>query len=90
MKHIALIAIVAFALSSCEKTAIGTSNTNNGSIKVEELFTYKKYGKECVMNRFTDWRDVYFMVCHDGTNVQTSWQENCGKNCSRPVGVRTE
>jgi hypothetical protein len=72
------------ALAGCARPALSTHKTENPSIPYEVLFTRNG----CEVGRFIDFgRPVYVTVC-PATGVsasQSSWIENCGKNCNRTV-----
>lgn len=76
MKSILLL-ITVFVLIGCNKPSQETSSI--GEFEVEKLFT--KDG--CTVYRFFDNRMVYFTNC-DGS---TSYNESCGKGCSKQVEV---
>lgn len=76
-------------LSACTDSPapLASTNTSNPAIPVDVLFEYDG----CKMIRFSDgFHTVYFAKCAQATNVQTSYGENCGKNCVEDVTVHTE
>lgn len=75
MKYL-IIAVMLF-LAGCQKPA--SESKSSGNFNVETLFTHDG----CTVYRFQDDRTVYFTNCTGATQ----YQENCGKNCSRTVGV---
>lgn len=76
------IILIAFVLlSACNKPAKEISSTNNAQITIELLF--EKDG--CKVYRFEDRYYRYFTNCTGGV----SWNETCGKNCSREVNIQT-
>ena len=79
MLSLAALAMVA----GCEKPAESVAHTGAG-FTVERLFTHDG----CTVYRFSDSSKRYFTRC-DGIAAQstTTWQESCGKNCTRPVEV---
>ncbi len=79
MLSLAALAMVA----GCEKPAESVAHTGAG-FTVERLFTHDG----CTVYRFRDPNHRYFTRC-DGVTAQstTTWQESCGKNCTRPVEV---
>ena len=79
MLSLAALAMVA----GCEKPAESVAHTGAG-FTVERLFTHDG----CTVYRFSDPSKRYFTRC-DGIAAQstTTWQESCGKNCTRPVEV---
>ena len=79
MLSLAALAMVA----GCEKPAESVAHTGAG-FTVERLFTHDG----CTVYRFTDSHKRYFTRC-DGIAAQatTTWQESCGRNCTRPVEV---
>lgn len=92
MKNFEINCLVAIAMiglvAACNKDPVKVANSSNAQIQVEELFTYKG----CTMHRFRDDRAVYFMICpkDDARTAEVDWNESCGKNCVRPMSVRTE
>ena len=80
MLSLAALAMVA----GCEKPAEAVAHTGVG-FTVERLFTHEG----CTVFRFEDGgSNRYFTRC-DGIAAQstTTWQESCGKSCTRPVEV---
>ena len=85
MKKLIICIFVALSLVGCQPS---TGETNAvvgvGQIEVSKLFTYDG----CTVYRFLDYGDFrYFTNC--GGQSQTSCSENCGKNCTRHMDVRT-
>jgi hypothetical protein len=73
-----LTVAIALLISGCGSPAKEVST--DGDFEIGRLFT--KDG--CTVYRFSDaGRYVYFTNCNGSTN----WNEICGKNCSRGVGV---
>lgn len=82
MKRILMVAI-ALALVACEKPPEQTKAVGNG-FNVERLFTHEG----CTVYRFDDGgRYRYYTKCDTQSNV--SWQEYCGKSCSKNVAIST-
>ena len=79
MLTLAALAMVA----GCDKPAESAAHTGVG-FTVERLFTHEG----CTVFRFKDGGSRYFTRC-DGVAAQstTTWQESCGKGCTRPVEV---
>ena len=80
MLSLAALAMVA----GCNKPAESDVRTGMG-FTVERLFTHEG----CTVFRFEDGgSNRYFTRC-DGIAAQstTTWQESCGRNCTRPVEV---
>ena len=78
MKHLALIALVAL-LAGCSKQA-ETSTAVGAEFVVDKLFTHEG----CTVYRFNDGgNNRYYTNCQGSTN----WTENCGKGCTRQMGV---
>jgi len=74
----AFIITCVLGLASCMKPP--ESSTPAGiEFKVDKLFTHEG----CTVYRFNDGGIRYFTNCSGAT----SWIENCGKNCSKNVGV---
>ena len=75
-----VLTILALALlAGCSKPA-ETSTSVGVKFVVDKLFTHEG----CTVYRFEDGGSKrYFTNC----NGSTSWQENCGKNCTRQVGI---
>lgn len=80
-----MLALAALAMvAGCDKPAESIVRTGV-EFTVERLFTHEG----CTVFRFKDGgSNRYFTRC-DGTAAQstTTWQESCGKNCTRPVEV---
>ena len=76
MKYI--LVLVAVLLTACNKEPEASQAVGIG-FKVETLFTVDG----CTVYRFSDAGYKYFTNCK-GT---TSWQENCGKACTRDVNI---
>ena len=79
-----MLALAALAMvAGCEKPAESGAHTVAG-FTVERLFTHDG----CTVYRFRDYHPRYFTRC-DGIAAQstTTWQESCGKSCTRPVEV---
>lgn len=75
-----LLAVLALAvLAGCSKPA-ETSTTVGVEFTVDKLFTHEG----CTVYRFTDGGNArYYTNCQGST----SWQESCGKSCTRQVGI---
>ena len=83
MLSLAALAVLAM-VAGCDKPAESVVRTG-AEFTVERLFTHEG----CTVFRFKDGgRNRYFTRC-DGIAAQstTTWQESCGKNCTRPVEV---
>ena len=80
-----MLSLAALAMvTGCEKPAESVAHTGAG-FTVERLFTHDG----CTVYRFEDGgSNRYFTRC-DGIAAQstTTWQESCGRNCTRPVEV---
>ena len=80
-----MLALAALAMvAGCDKPAESIVRTGV-EFTVERLFTHEG----CTVFRFKDGgSNRYFTRC-DGIAAQstTTWQESCGKNCTRPVEV---
>lgn len=88
MRKIVIAVTALTLLSACNKPGVQETRSNNANFEVTELFTDRK---GCTINRFKDgWQYVYYANCPNQDDVQTSWEQSCGKSCTRPVGVRTE
>ncbi len=74
-----LLAVLAIAvLSGCGKPA-ETSTAVGREFVVDKLFTHEG----CTVYRFYDGGTRYFTNC----SGSTSWTEQCGKGCTRQVGI---
>lgn len=74
-----LIILAAALLAGCSKPA-ETSTAVGTEFVVDKLFTHEG----CTVYRFSDGGNKrYYTNCQGST----SWQENCGKNCTRQVGI---
>ena len=84
-KIILTLAVLATTMvAGCEKPAEAVAHAGIG-FNVERLFTHAG----CTVFRFEDGgSNRYFTRC-DGIAAQatTTWQESCGRNCTRPVEV---
>lgn len=79
MKTIAAIIISLIAIVGCTKQAESTVAVGL-EFKVDKLFTVDG----CTVYRFTDGGyNRYFTNCHGSA----SWNESCGKNCTRTVEI---
>lgn len=80
MKYLVALLVVV-SVAACSKQAESTQTVGvNGDYQVGKLFTVDG----CTVYRFTDGGySRYFTNC----NGSTQWNENCGKNCSRPMSV---
>jgi hypothetical protein len=85
MKKIILLALL--ALAACNPTpAERLEVSSNPNFQVERLFEVDG----CRVYRFRDLSYFrYFARCANGT-TSTTWIENCGKNCTRPVEVEVQ
>ena len=84
-KHVVAIIAVSTVLVGCEKPAESVAFTSAG-MKVETLFTHEG----CTVYRFSDVGSFrYYAHCKPGQHSTTMWNEGCGKNCSRGVGITT-
>lgn len=80
MKYIILILIM---LTACVTPGEKEVNSSNSDFKVELLFTVDG----CKVYRFHDGGNSrYFSTCKGSS---TSWNESCGKNCSRSMLIST-
>lgn len=80
MIRIVLIAMLALAISGCERAQPESTTTTTYGTQVAKLFTVD----DCTVYRFMDdGRFRYFTNCHGST----SWTESCGKNCTSHQGV---
>lgn len=78
MKKLLVILCVA-VLAGCTKRAEQSSAAGTEFV-VDKLFTHEG----CTVYRFEDGgRYLYYTNC----SGSTSWTENCGKNCSRPMNI---
>lgn len=74
-----LLAVLAIAvLSGCGKPA-ETRTAVGREFVVDKLFTHEG----CTVYRFYDGGTRYFTNC----SGSTSWTEQCGKGCTRQVGI---
>lgn len=74
-----LIILVVALLAGCSKPA-ETSTAVGTEFVVDKLFTHEG----CTVYRFSDGGNSrYYTNCQGST----SWRENCGKNCTRQVGI---
>ena len=80
MLSLAALAMVA----GCDKPAESVVRTGAG-FTVERLFTHEG----CTVFRFEDGGSSRYFTRCDGIAAQstTTWQESCGKNCTRHVEV---
>lgn len=72
------------AMVGCGRPALSTHNTENPSIPYEMLFSRSG----CEVGRFYDYgRPVYVTICpKTGLSAsQSSWVEDCGKDCTKVV-----
>ena len=74
MKYLIILSLA--LLVACQKTPESAKGV--GAFNVERLFEVDG----CIVYRFQDDRTVYFTKC-DGIKSNTSYTENCGKNCTR-------
>ena len=77
MKYI-LVLMGILSLAACGKPT-ETSTRVGRDFVVEKLFTYDG----CTVYRFDDGYRRYFTNC----SGSTTWNESCGKNCTREMGV---
>lgn len=86
MKKIIAIALVAIALAGCkERLPLSSATTNNRDYEAAKLFTHDG----CTVYRFYDYGNYrYFTKCEHADSA-TSWNEYCGKGCSRQVAIDT-
>lgn len=60
--------------------------TSNTAYDVDLLFEHDG----CKVYRFYDnGRSRYFITCKDAVTGETTWTENCGKNCEHDVSIPT-
>lgn len=79
-----LFALGVATLAGCARPALSTQQTENPSIPYEVLFSRNG----CEVGRFMDYgRPVYVTICPDAgvSASQSSYVENCGKNCYHTV-----
>lgn len=84
MIRLALVSATLAALAGCAQPALSTHATENPSISYEVLFSRNG----CEVGRFMDYgRPVYVTVCPESgvSAAQSSYVEQCGKNCHRTV-----
>jgi hypothetical protein len=66
----------------CWNSGVSRTDTNNPSMHLTLLFEHEG----CKVHRFMDGMSyVYYTNCKG----ETSWETNCGKNCTRRVNVPT-
>ena len=79
MKNL-LILLIVLLISGCVNESLEKKSTDNSHIPVEKLFTYDG----CVVYRFFDGGSARYFTNCKGT---TSWQESCGKSCTKKFSV---
>lgn len=78
-----VIALSCLLLVACTEPAESTVASSNGNIPVEKLFNVDG----CTVYRFQDGGyNRYFSNCKSGSS-EVTYQQNCGKNCSRPETI---
>ena len=78
-----VIALSCLALVACVEPAESTADSSNINIPVEKLFEVDG----CTVYRFPDGGYTrYFSNCKSGRS-EVTYQQNCGKNCSRPETI---
>ena len=77
MKYVIILSVL--LLAACQKNP-ESSTTVGDRFNVQKLFEVDG----CTVYRFHDDRTVYFTKC-DGNRANTSYQESCGKNCTRTI-----
>ena len=78
-----VIALSCLLLVACTEPAESTVASSNGNIPVEKLFNVDG----CTVYRFQDGGyNRYFSSCKTGRS-EVTYQQNCGKNCSRPETI---
>ena len=83
IKQIAMIGLLAFVLSACSSEG----EPVKASKGLDPVIVSEVEG--CRLYRVHDGRNVYFTVCNSQVRSTTSWSQDCGKNCKRPVSVDT-
>ena len=90
MKNILLCGLLftgAGIVAGCANDPIAQSGTNNPNVDVSLLFSHDG----CDVFRFRDVGFHYYVRCAaPATNVQTTQNVSCGKNCSREEAIRTD
>ena len=71
-------------LTGCYKQAESSSRPSNGEFEVQKLFEHQG----CTVYRFYHSGYRYYTRCK--SDVTTTWNESCGKNCTRSVSVPTQ
>ena len=78
-----VIALSCLLLVACTEPAESTVASSNRNIPVEKLFNVDG----CTVYRFQDGGyNRYFSSCKSG-HSEVTYQQNCGKNCSRPETI---
>lgn len=85
MKRLFLAAAILLALTGCMREPESISKVGK-DFEVAKLFTHDG----CAVYRFSDnGRSIYYTNCQGAASSDTSWDESCGKNCTRTVTVPT-
>jgi hypothetical protein len=85
------LALASTSLEACYASPLHSAATDNPEVHAELLFTHDG----CRIYRFRDaWARVYYADCRgpsgsESVSSSTSWNESCGRNCTRPVLVTT-
>ena len=80
-----VITIALVGLAGCANEPIEQSQTNNPAIRISLLFEHDG----CRVYRFADaGHSRYFVKCASGSGT-VSWNEYCGKGCTRPMTIST-
>jgi outer membrane biogenesis lipoprotein LolB len=78
-----VVALSCLVLVACTEPAESTAASSNPNVSVEKLLTVDG----CTVYRFQDGgHSRYFSKCHDA-HSEVTYQQNCGKNCSRPETI---
>ena len=81
-----VIALSCLLLVACTEPAESTASSSNPNVSVEKLLTVD----DCTVYRFQDaGYNRYFSSCKTGHSEMT-YQQNCGKNCSRPETISSD
>lgn len=79
-----LIAIL-LSIAGCENQAVGTSDTSNRQIQVDNLFSHDG----CTIYRFHDGGYLhYYAKCDNSAEVTNRY--SCGKSCTIEDSIRTD
>ena len=86
MKRIILAVMLPLLwLVGCYKPAESLARPGGGQFEVEKLFEHEG----CTAYRFIDGGTArYYTRC--SADVTTTWNETCGKNCTRSISIPTK